>query len=264
MKRYVGIAKLVFKSQLAWRFDIFFNMLYTILRLLFAAIVWGIIFREQEVVAGFTLQSMLTYYAATSFLSQLESTHGSTDELSGSIRDGSFTKIMVVPVSAEGYYFATSAAAKLFHGAFLLVAAAGATLALRIPFSITGRPAVIISAVLLEIMGLIFSMQLNFFIGILAFKLENTWLLHMIKSNLIAFVTGVIVPLTLLPPAVLAALRPLPFYYTTYMPSMLLIGRETEHIRAGFVILSLWIAAFLFINRACYQHLRKKHEGVGI
>ena len=43
MKKYLEIGKVLFKAQLSWRFDIAFNMIFTIIKILFAYIVWGAI-----------------------------------------------------------------------------------------------------------------------------------------------------------------------------------------------------------------------------
>ena len=264
MKKYIEIAKLMFKAQLSWRFDILFNMLYTIARILFAVVVWGVIFRENEVVGGFTYRAMLSYYVVSSFFSQIEMTHNSTDELMHRIRSGAFSGFMVVPANVEGRFLAMSIGGKLFHGIFLLLAAVLCALLFRIPFMFVRSPAVIAGALGLELLGLLFITQLNFLIGILAFKLQNTFILHMIKGNILAFVTGAIVPLALLPEAIQEVFAALPFYYVTYLPSMLLIGQETERLAKGFVVLPLWIAGFFLINRWTYERLRKKYEGVGI
>ena len=264
VRKYIEIAKLSFKSQLTWRFDILFNMLYTIARILFAVVVWGVIFRENTLVGGFTYQAMLSYYVASSFFSQIEATHSSTDEIIRRIRGGAFSGLMVTPVNVEGRFLAMSVGGKLFHGIFLICTAIFCALLFRIPFAFASRPWIIVGAFVLEMLGLLFIMQLNFLIGVLAFKLENTWVLSMIKNNIIAFATGVIVPLALLPEVVREAFALLPFYYVTYLPSMLLIGLETERLYTGFAVLMIWCAALFFMNRWIYDTLRKKYEGVGI
>jgi len=69
MRKYIEIAKVTFKSQLAWRFDIAFNMLFTIIKILFAYILWSVIFKGQSEVSGFTFHAMLSYYIISSFIS---------------------------------------------------------------------------------------------------------------------------------------------------------------------------------------------------
>ena len=68
--------------------------------------------------------------------------------------------------------------------------------------------------------------QLNYFLGILAFKFQEIRMFLMIKGNIVAFITGTLVPLVLLPQGIVSAMRFFPFYYVTYLPSMLLIGKK--------------------------------------
>jgi len=42
--KYVEVVKIHFKTQLVWRFDIVFNMLFTLTKILFAYILWGAVF----------------------------------------------------------------------------------------------------------------------------------------------------------------------------------------------------------------------------
>lgn len=264
MKKLLGVAQLMFKVQLAWRFDVLCNMLFTATRIVFAVIVWGVIYGQNDSVAGLSFEAMLSYYVVSSFLAQLESTHGSADEITARIRDGSFSKYMVVPLSPEAHFLAMSAGAKLLHGAFILLAGALCAALFRIPLALTHEPLLIVGAIVMELMGLVFTAQLNFLIGILAFKLEDASALRMVKENIVAFLTGAIVPLALLPDFLVGAMRLLPFYYVTYAPSMLLIGREREVLGTGLLVLGLWMLLLLFANRACYEGMRRRYDGVGI
>lgn len=87
---------------------------------------------------------------------------------------------------------------------------------------------------------------------------------QMIKDNLVLFLTGGLIPLSLLPAGLGLAMRFLPFYHVTYLPTMLLMGRNTSELGLGFIVLAVWNLAFLLINRATYQRLRTLYDGVGI
>ena len=191
---------------------------------------------------------MLTYYIISSFLSQLEMSEGVSGEISTRIRDGSFSKYMVIPVKIEGHFMAQTFGSAALYMIFNLIAAAVWVFVFRIQFTVISNPAVILLTVLMVLMGLVFMVQLNFFIGILAFKFQDVWIFLMIKNNLVAFITGTMVPLSLLPAGIVAMMRLFPFYYVTYLPSMLLIGQNTGEIGIGLLTLSLWMLAFAVVN----------------
>ena len=57
-RKYREAAAVNLKAQLAWRADVVFNMLFTISKILFAYLLWGIIFRQRDAVAGFTFHEI--------------------------------------------------------------------------------------------------------------------------------------------------------------------------------------------------------------
>ena len=104
MYKYWEISKINMKAQLAWRADVVFNMLFTITKILFAYLLWGIIFQGKGMIGQFTFHGMLSYYVISSFLSQLEMSEGISNEIHDRIRQGSFSKYMVIPVNIETYF----------------------------------------------------------------------------------------------------------------------------------------------------------------
>ena len=112
--KYKETAYMNLKAQIVWRADVIFNMLFTISKILFAYLLWGIIFRQNDVVAGFTFHGMLSYYIISSFLSQLEMSDGISGEIFWRIRNGTFTNYVVLPISTEGYFIAMEIGVVLF------------------------------------------------------------------------------------------------------------------------------------------------------
>lgn len=114
------------------------------------------------------------------------------------------------------------------------------------------------------VLGLLFMALLNYFLGILTLKFEEISIFLMIKDNLSAFVTGAVIPLALLPEGLTAGMRFLPFYYVTYLPSMLFIGKCKEEAITGLSVLGVWCIVFVIINQVTYEHYRIKYDGAGI
>lgn len=264
MNKYLEIAKIVFKSQLAWRFDIAVNVLFTIVKIVFAYLLWDNMFGNHEVIAGFTFHSMLSYYIINSFLSQLDMSDGVSGEVSSRIRSGTFSKYMVIPVNIQGYFIAQTAGSSIFYLAFNFIAAIIWIFIFRIRFTFTSDPVMIIAAITLLILGILFMIQLNYFLGLLTMKFQDIYLFLMIKNNLLLFITGTLIPLTLLPAVVVQIMRYLPFYYVTYLPSMLLIGRNRNEIIYGLLCLPIWLLCMSIGGRITYNKLRIKYDGVGI
>jgi len=264
VRKYREIARAYLKTQLVWRADAIFNMLFTVTKIIFAWVLWGIIYQDNEMVGGFTFQTMLSYYIISSFLAQMEMSSGISGEVSYRIRNGTFSKYMVIPVNIEGYLIAQETGVVAFYGIFNFLAAVLWTVLFRVNLVLTANVLIIACAAVMIVLGLLFMVQLNYFLGLLALKYEDVGTFLMIKNNLMAVVTGGIIPLALLPEVVIRIMRFFPFYYVTYLPSMLLIGRcETEAVK-GVVILLVWCLVMELVNRRTYETYRYKFDGVGI
>jgi ABC-2 type transport system permease protein len=239
-------------------------MIFTISKILLAYVLWGAIFEKQSTVAGFTYSSMLSYYIISSFVTQLDQSAGTGGQIAAEIRSGRFSKYMVKPMSIFGYFTAQTAGVSAFLLSFNFIAALVWVFLFQVDFTITNRILYVFPALAMILLGLLFMMQLNYFIGILAFKFLDTSVFTMIKDNAVQFITGSLIPLALLPAGIVNAMRIFPFYYVSYLPSMLLIGRNESEIIPGIMILVFWNAFFGLLNSATYKKLKMKYDGVGI
>lgn len=264
MKKYFETAKIMFKTQMAYRFDIIISIFFTISKILLAYVLWGAIFGKQSVISGFTFNSMLSYYILSSFLSQLDQSSNIGWQITEEIRNGSFSKYIIRPMGIFRYFTAQTIGVAVFLLSFNLIAAMIWVFIFRVDFVITSNIGSILSAVSLILLGLLFMMQINYFIGILAFKFLDTGFFMMIKDNIVQFVNGSLIPLTLLPSEIIKVMTFFPFYYISYLPSMLLLGRNENEIIPGIAILSLWNIIFGIINSATYKRLKSVYDGVGI
>ena len=264
MKKYLEIAKILFKSQMAYRFDVAMTVLFTITKILFAYILWGAIFAQNEVVGGFTFPMMLSYYIISSFLSQIEMSDGVSREVSERIRSGTFSKYMVIPASVNGYFIAQTFGTVAYYFIFVAIGTILWVLLFGAGFVITSGILTILSTIVIIILGLLFMIQLNFFLGMLAFKFQDIDFFLMIKSNIVSFVTGGLVPLMLLPQSIVSVMKIFPFYYVTYLPSMLLIGKNEHEAVTGIIMLSIWLFEFVLLNKITYGKMRVIYDGVGI
>lgn len=264
MRKYWEISRVYMKTQLAWRADVVFNMVFTITKILFACLLWGIIFQNRDMVGAFTFHGMLSYYIISAFLSELEMSGGVSNEIHDRIRNGTFSKYMVIPVGGEKYFLAMELGIVLFYISFDFIAAVVWTVVFRVEFTHTGDIQVIVCAVIMAVLGLFFMVQLNYFLGLLTLKYQGIQTFLMIKNNLAALITGSIIPLALFPEIVINIMRCLPFYYVTYLPAMLLTGLCQNEALSGVVVISCWCIVMQAVINIVWKKYIRKYDGVGI
>lgn len=264
MKKYLETMKLLFKSQLTYRFDILMNIIFSITKILLAYVLWSAIYNNSHEVAGFTFDGMMSYYIISTFMAQLNQSTSTGWQISAEIRRGLFSKYMVRPMSIFGYFSAHTSGVALFFISFNLLAAVLWTLLFGVDIVLTAGLQDILLAGGLILLGLLFMMQLNYYIGILAFKFLDTGLFMMIKDNILEFVAGTFIPLTLLSEKVLLVMKYFPFYYVTYLPTMVLMGRNAYEAPMGLVMLVVWNLFLWALNAVTWSRLKVKYDGVGI
>nr|WP_242874356.1 ABC-2 family transporter protein [Marvinbryantia formatexigens] len=239
-------------------------MILAVAKILFAWILWSILFEGKNQIAGLSFQTMISYYIISSYVFQLDKSAEISQQMTGMLRNGTFSKYMVIPVQTQGYFVAMEAGKIAFSAGigffvtFLWFCLSG------IPFVHTANLKILLCGIIMVVLGLLFMAELNYFLGILTLKFEEISTFLMIKDNFSAFVTGAVIPLALLPEWMTAGMRFLPFYYVTYLPSMLFIGKCEDEAVTGIFVLSIWCIAFIVFNQATYKHYRIKYDGAGI
>ena len=153
MKKYIETGKILFKSQLAYRFDIIISMIFTVSKVLLAYVLWGAIFEKQGIISGFTFNSMLSYYIISSFITQLDQSSGTGWQIADEIRNGRFSKYMVRPMNVFGYFTAQTAGVSAFLMSFNLIAAVLWVFVFRIKLTLTDNSVYILSSAVLTILG---------------------------------------------------------------------------------------------------------------
>lgn len=171
---------------------------------------------------------------------------------------------MVIPSSPQLHFMAQDFGAAAYYAIFAITATVLSGLVFGVNLSITRDIGALCCALLLIPTGLVFMVSYQFFFGVLAFKFQDTGFFWHLQSSVIAFITGTIFPLSLLPGGVISVLKLLPFTYVTYMPAMLITGgADFREGLLGILVLAAWTAAMLCIGGATYHRLRVKYDGVG-
>ncbi|WP_165479766.1 ABC-2 family transporter protein, partial [Clostridioides difficile] len=199
IRRYYEVAKINFKVQLIWRFDVVVNMVFTIVKILFAYILWKAIFGENKIVSGFTFNSMLSYYIISSFLAGIDMSKSTSEEICNRVKLGTFSKYMIIPINVQNYFIAKNFGMTCFYFVFNMISAFVWIFIFKIDFAFTSNPVQILISILMIFLGFIFMMKLHFFIGILSFKFLEISFFRMIIENIVEFITGTMIPLVLLP-----------------------------------------------------------------
>ncbi|MCX7774061.1 MAG: ABC-2 family transporter protein [Clostridia bacterium] len=263
MRKYLEIGRISLKTQMTYRFDVYIGSLMPFIRVFLAYFLWRMMYTGKSVIGGMTFGMMLTYYIVCAFIERLEQSNGMVWDMAGEIREGKFSKYLVKPVSPLGHFVFTSLAKSLYI-LFITIVAVGI---IALIYSKEFVPPVLsinlLYAVIITLLGLVFIILLNYLTALLAFKYTDITGWHLIKSNMVDFLSGALLPLSLLPLWMQGIMKFFPFYYMQYIPASLYLGLKTDEAILGIVILVIWNLFLWFLAEAAYNRFRRLYEGVG-
>jgi ABC-2 type transport system permease protein len=265
MRKYLEVFRISFKMQIIWRFDVLMTMVATVARIAAAWILWNAIFQDRELVSGFTFETMLSYYVVGAIISSIDFSNQVSGEVSWLIKDGGFSKHMVTPMNPMGFFGSLVGGESAFHLGFSLLAAVICSFVFGVSINLSADILSILLAVLIIPMGLAFMAGYHYFVGVMAFKFLDVGFFTHVQDSIIAFATGSMIPLSLLPDAALSVLRFIPFSHAVYTPSMLLTGQmDVSEGLFGLAVVLAGTVAMILIAQSAYHRLRVKYDGVGI
>ena len=212
---------------------------------------WSAIYHGDEdlVLKGYHFQGMINYHVWTLLVSLLAQGH-TANNLSEDIRLGRISSYLIYPFNFWEFHTASFLA---FQGLQTIVAIVTLiVVGLSGLISIPGFQYLVAGFLTCYFISF-FWFILQFLTGIMAFWLEETWILRVMLQILTAFLSGAIIPLELYPEAFVKILDYTPFPYMTYYPVKIFMG-ETQHIPLALLSVTIWgtLAAGL-----CYWVWRK-------
>ncbi|HEV8635141.1 MAG TPA: ABC-2 family transporter protein [Chloroflexota bacterium] len=240
----------------AYRFNILFWVLTTVVKIYLLRAVWTAVYAGRGSVAGVELESMIAYLTLANL--QLWITYPILAEmLQGRIREGRIAIDLARPVPLIGQLLAQQLGATAgllpflvlvlplayWFGNLALPSSPGAALLYLVSFAL--------AYLVMTMFGLIF--------GLLAFWLMETWALAIIYQFVNQFFAGALVPLWLFPPGLRLMAELLPFQTQAHIPLSIYMGQlaGADALR-GLAIQAFWVVALfglaqLVWNRAMHK-----------
>lgn len=156
MKKYWEIARAYMKAQLIWRSDTVVDVILSVVKILFAWILWGILFEGKAQIAGLEFQAMISYYIISSYLFQMEKSAEISQQMTEMLRNGTFSKYMVIPVQTQGYFVAMEAGKIAFSSCIGFLATCLWFCLFRIPIVHTPDAKILLCGIIMIVLGLLY------------------------------------------------------------------------------------------------------------
>jgi ABC-2 type transport system permease protein len=270
VRKYFHVLRIALSERLVYRTDFFLSTLMRFAPMVTTILLWRAIYHVSEqgaeptVYSGLTYEDIVAYYLLTFVSRAFSSMPGLAAGIARDVREGTIQKYLIQPIDQITYLLMTRIAHKIVY---YVVAA--------VPFAIVfylcrgffpGWPVPLTLAG--GIVALVLTFFLGFFfeacIGLVAFWFLDISSLLFIVMSLNYFLSGHMVPLPLLPPAVAATFEVLPFQYMAYFPAMVLLKKvPPDRLASGLLFQTGWLVLFVALSRLLYRRGLRRYSAFG-
>ena len=217
LKAYKTIFKTYFSQELQSKVDVLGYLIVIAIYLLSSLLFWSAVYKDNSVIAGYTQQDMILYYTLVGIIAYSMSMN-TTDTISFKIKYGNLSQELIKPYKIIKIEFLSVLANRLFNLAVFLIFFIAILLFLVVNNSISISLVGIIYALPILALGFVIKYLLLFFIGLMAFWLNEVWFLNHIRRIIINFFSGIYVPVILFPQWLQSTLKYLPFKFLLPLP----------------------------------------------
>jgi ABC-2 type transport system permease protein len=266
LKKFWMVFKLMWIERMAYRVNLFLEILSGILSSLIIVFLWMAIYKSggKGVIGGYTLGEMVTYLLGAGLINSFILTTAENPETSQSIQDGTLSSLLIKPINPYGIWFVRDMGSKMF---LFLLGLAGYLVVLFF-----FRDYLVLSAspghLVLFALSLALATLLQFFLfealSLLAFWVENTYGIRFTMRVIMEVLAGTIIPLSFFPQILQKIFLCLPFPFLIYLPMRIYLGK----IPLGVIPLELmkelgWITALALLNLIIWKRGIRQYVSMG-
>lgn len=229
---YVSVLRLGLSAALMYRANFLFTAgLTVVVGVSVQLFLWGAVYGwgQHASIAGMPFGQMALYIALATLSLGLTRSGRVERMVAEEIRTGELVRYLLKPMAHAPYVLTMALAERLVSFPVVLLAA---LVALQVVLPEAPAPLSTGERLAWAVPFWVCGMVLNFLMGLgisyVAFWLDEVWTLHVVKDISLWFLSGQLVPLSLLPNGVRQLSEWLPFQYMAYVPAGILAGLIPE------------------------------------
>lgn len=256
-KAYLYVYKTQLQKTLAYRFDVYGNIVMQCIIMFATAFFWNALYREADTVQGVGVDSMLTYTVVSSMMSVLLMTNVERRVMK-SVEKGTVATDMLKPIALFGIYFFEDLGtiSALFFQNLLPIFIIG-SLFIQLPMPVS------VPSFCLFLLSLLMAFLLNWLMAacfsMWAFTAINMDPMIQVKKHLLRLLSGSIIPMWFFPEWLARILNLLPFVYIYQLPLDIFIGKYDASVIYPRLGIQLgWICILLLFFSILQSRVTKK------
>ena len=269
LRRYKPFARAAAFDLMAYRFNIVIWFIITMLEVSCLVFLWFAVYQSSKggidsVINGFTYKEMIAYVVLTTIFGFITFNNESLWTINQDIKNGTIGNFLIKPISYRGKFVASNI------GAFLMMTVLFGlplyAISLGVLFGIGFLPIAsgwdVVFHLGLFVISSILANLLNdaiaYIFGILCFYTSAAWGLNALKTTIISFLSGTLIPIVFFPGVFKDIVSYMPFAGMSQNPVLILMMKYS-YLECGKVILIAlgWLVLLEVIAKLLFNHAIK-------
>ena len=233
-KKYRPFIRASAMDMMAWRFNILVWVIVTVFEVACLIFLWLAVYSSSEggidaSINGFTYKEMITYVVLTTVFGFVTFNNDTLWNINQDIRKGTIGNYVIKPISYRGKFVASNIGAFLMMSIVFGIPLYGISLGVLIGIGFLTIPSIwgFIAHIGLFLVSSIIACLLNdtiaYLFGILCFYTTSAWGLNSLKTTVISFLSGTLLPLAFFPPIFKDIVGYMPFAGMSQNPILILM-----------------------------------------
>ena len=269
-KKYKPFLRASAMDMMAWRFNIIVWAIVTVFEVACLIFLWLAVYSSSEggidaSINGFTYKEMIVYVVLTTVFGFVTFNNDTLWYINQDIIKGTIGNYVIKPISYRGKFVASNLGAFLMMSAVFGIPLYGVSLGVLIGIGFLPIVSIweFIAHIGLFLVSSVLACLLNdtiaYLFGILCFYTSSAWGLNSLKTTVISFLSGALLPLAFFPPVFKDIVGYMPFAGMSQNPVLILMMKY-DYIESLKVILIafVWLILLELFVKLLFSHAIKK------
>lgn len=269
LRKYKPFVRASAIDTMAYRFNILVWVIVTVLEVACLIFLWFAVYQSSEggidaSIHGFTYKEMITYVVLTTVFGFITFNNDTLWFINKDIKDGTIGNYVIKPISYRGRFVASNIGALLMMSLVFGIPLYGASLGVLIGIGFLPVPSVLdfIAHFALFIVTSVLASLLNdvisYIFGVLCFYTSAAWGLNSLKTTIISFLSGALLPLAFFPNVFREIVSYMPFAGMSQNPVLILMMKYSYLECAKVILVSLgWLILLELFAKLLFNHAIK-------
>src|SRR4030095_3293970 len=243
LTKYVSVFNIGLQNTFVYRWNYFLRALFGLIPLAGTVFLWRAIFKERGGgLHGYDYSSMIYYYLLAILVSNLVTPTEDEWQIAADIREGQINSLLTKPMRYVAYRCSIFMSGRLVYTFVTLPPIALIFIYFRHYIALPGEVLTYVLAGISMIMAALMQFFITYSLAMMAFWILEISTIVFIVYSFEYFLGGQMFPIDIMPNAVQAVMKWLPFYYELFFPITIFMERlRGPEMWQGLAIQANWV-----------------------